>query len=154
MADDREELTHGLEKAGKLHVIEEAADLSEQAKRRALFLFIERMHDLYFFDFNELPVVFLRHQLGFSEAGAEVTLKQAFEETRWGRSEYCLSLNYMAEALQRMLDPEPLGTEGLRAGINLILLAYSCNQSEEEFLVREIELVEGFLKAQREFELR
>lgn len=107
--------------------------LSEDHRRRVLLQFIERYHATYRFEVLDLPIAFLK-----VPGGPGPSREKAADHIQEGKYEYCFSLNYLSDALERLLSDDPLQEQDARTVINLVLEAYACNETQSAFLEREL----------------
>ncbi|PPC79272.1 hypothetical protein C4K68_00780 [Pokkaliibacter plantistimulans] len=104
--------------------------------------YCQRYQDIYPFELLDRPLLFLR-----SSALSGVTFRDVQDDLAVAAGEYCSSLNEVAEALLVLTDTGVFGKAQAVKVINHILEAYSCNETVEEFLNREIAYLSGELSA-------
>ncbi len=131
-------LENGLEKSGELELIQVAKSLSDEKKRGCLLRVIQRYHEMYYFEVLDYPISYLSGQLGSCVSNDQMDRETALSHVHEGKFEYCFSLNFVAESLERLMAPDLLSIEDFTTCVDLILRAYSCNEPEEQFLDREI----------------
>lgn len=84
------------------------------------------------------PMAFLR--LTGSEAEILEGERPRIEElVQMGMGEYCFSLNAIAAAVHRLLQPEPMSIRDALSVIDHVWEAYVCNETPHDFVPREEE---------------
>ncbi|ENY73718.1 hypothetical protein G114_01649 [Aeromonas diversa CDC 2478-85] len=101
--------------------------------RRVLIEYCEKHQETYPFEILDKPLAYLgQHKK------SETNHEMAHAELSIAAAEYCFSLNEIAETLLELIDAEHLTLEQVKNIINHIFEAYSCNESPEEFIEREV----------------
>lgn len=117
--------------------------VSEHGIRCFVFDYLKRYQNIYFFELLELPYEYLELELGSQSYVTNVSLEDARRSIAAGMYEYCISLNEISEAANRLFNPKPFELSCLLSSLNQVLEAYSCNEDATEFLQREIQYIES-----------
>ncbi|MBL4650539.1 MAG: hypothetical protein JKY03_12480 [Aureispira sp.] len=135
-------------------LLNELYNSKEEPKWRYLvFQYVSRYQEEYYFDCLENTFVFLEEEFKDNKVRElfQAELEELQEEVTDARGEYCLSLNEIAEVVNRLLNTEPLAKNDVQQMINHIWEAYSCNLKPVLFVNREDQVLSQLVKESIEF---
>ena len=107
-------------------------NLDGEQVRRLLIEYCIRYQEIYPFEILEKPLEYLTQNI-YSDKSYEIV----HTELSIAATEYCISLNEVAEALLELIDTKHPTMAQAKKVINHIFEAYSCNESPGEFIERE-----------------
>ncbi|MEQ4676497.1 hypothetical protein ABN063_18205 [Providencia vermicola] len=127
-----------IENSQVLALINTMDDIQAEQFRRKLICYVNQYQEVYPFDILDDVQAYMQlkleaNDLNFNTVPDEI--KQAITE---GYYEYCISLNEISAAYMIVTKATPLTRLDLIQFVNHLLEAYSCNYSEEEFLVSKL----------------
>lgn len=112
-------------------------DLADRNLRLLVFRYCELYQKVYWFDQLENVFVFLELALAGDDPDLQSELPEIRVEVEDAMGEYFESLNEVATALHRLLDPRPITTDDALDAISHVWKAHACNEDPEDFRSRE-----------------
>jgi hypothetical protein len=108
----------------------------ERRFRRLALAYVRRYQETYWFEELEPAIAALERvdadpgRLGEADGAARAEVEVAL-------AEYCLSLNEVAAAVDRLLDARPMTADDLLSCVAHVWEAYACNEGASGFAARE-----------------
>lgn len=137
-----EDVNHGSQFAQRLQAL--APVPSDRTLRRLVFVYCRLYQDVYSFDQLDDAFAYLaielqseKKQLEAFNTEVPVIPDAVLGAVQQAMGEYFESLNEVATAIHRLLDPRELTISDTLAAINHVWLAHACNESPSEFAARE-----------------
>ncbi|WP_199609587.1 hypothetical protein [Flocculibacter collagenilyticus] len=123
--------------------------LNDDQRKLVLFKFISGCQEKYQYEILEEVFSYLEILLVEGDDSLVDDEPRIKELIHIGMYEYFLSLNYISEALNIVMNEQSLKTEVFLQATNCVLEAYSCAESSEAFLEREISFLIELLSADK-----